>query len=269
MSDLYTVITQVPPEILEVVGSVLEVRAADPQHQAMLQTYLADAAIPQGAHVLEVGCGTGAVTRVLAAWPGVVEAIGVDPSPVLLAKARELAAGLANLTFKEADGRALPFADQMFDVVVFHTTLCHVPEPEAMLREAVRVLCSGGCLAVFEGDYATATLATGPGDPLEVLAVAFREGSVNDPWLVRRLPALVRSVGLRSLQVRSYGYVEAPEPGWMLPSMIGFGADALAASGRIGVDLAAALKAEAQRRIASEEYFGHIAYMSCVAHKLA
>jgi len=34
--------------------------------------------------------GTGAVTRVLATWPGVGETIGVDPSPVLVAKAREL-----------------------------------------------------------------------------------------------------------------------------------------------------------------------------------
>jgi SAM-dependent methyltransferase len=269
MPDLFTVITKVPPEVLEGVALVLEMRAADPQHQAMLRAYLADAAIPQGAHVLEVGCGTGAMTRVLATWPGVEEAVGVDPSPVLLAKARELAAGLANLVFKEADGRALPFADGMFDVVVFHTTLCHVPEPAAMLREAVRVLCPGGCLAVFEGDYATATLATGAGDPLDVCAAAFRENSVHDPWLVRRLPALVRSAGLQGLQVRSYGYVEAPEPGWMLPSMVDYGADALVASGRIGVDMAAALKAEAQRRVASGAYFGHIAYLSCVAHKSA
>jgi hypothetical protein len=133
----------------------------------------------------------------------------------------------------------------------------------------VRVLRPGGCLAAFEGDYVTGTLAIRAGDPLEMCAEAFREGSVNDPWLVRRLPALIRSVGLQGLHVRSYGYVEAPEPGWMLPSFVDYGADALAASGRIGMDMAAALKAEAQRRVASGEYFGHIAYMSCVALKSA
>jgi SAM-dependent methyltransferase len=36
---------------------------------------------------LEVGCGTGAISRVIASWPGVAEVVGVDPSPLLLAKA--------------------------------------------------------------------------------------------------------------------------------------------------------------------------------------
>ena len=45
------------------------------------------------------------MTRVLAAWPGVVEAVGVDPSPVFVAKARELGAGLTTRTFEAADTR--------------------------------------------------------------------------------------------------------------------------------------------------------------------
>jgi cyclopropane fatty-acyl-phospholipid synthase-like methyltransferase len=92
LPDVFATITDAAPEILEGIMSVLELRAANPQQQAMLHTYLTDADIPQGARILEVGCGTGAVTRVLAAWPGVVEAVGVDPSPVFVAKARKLGA---------------------------------------------------------------------------------------------------------------------------------------------------------------------------------
>ena len=136
-----------------------------------------------------------------------------------------------------------------------------------MLHEAVRVMRAGGCLAVFEGDYATGTLATGARDPLEACAEAFRENFIHDPWLVRRLPTLVRSVGLHIDRVRSHGYVEALEPGFMLPGWVDRGADALLASGRIGADMAAALKSEARRRGTSGEYFGHIAYMSVVARK--
>jgi ubiquinone/menaquinone biosynthesis C-methylase UbiE len=269
MPDIYTKVTEAAPQILAGLMTALEIRAADPQLRAMLHTYLTDGAFPEGARVLEVGCGTGAITRVLASWPAVGETIGVDPSPVFIAKARELAGGLSALVFEEADGRSLPFAHNRFDAVVFHTTLCHVPEPESMLQEAVRVLRPGGCLAVFEGDYATATLATAARDPLNACADAFREHFVHDPWLVRRLPALLRVAGVEPQCVRSYGYVETSKPGFMLAGWVDLGADALAYSGRIGADMAAALKAEARRRIASGEYFGHIAYMSLVAPKPA
>lgn len=267
MTDIYVRVTEAAPSVLEGLMKALEVRAADPQQRAMLDTYLSDAAFPDGSHVLEIGCGTGAVTRVLGTWPGVAKAIGVDPSPAFLARARELAGGIATVSFHEADGRSLPFGDSSFDGVVIHTTLCHVPDPELMLREAVRLLRPGGCLAVFEGDYATATLATMARNPLDVCADAFREHFVHDPWLVRRLPALLHAVGVQLQRVRSYGYVEVANPGFMLPSCVDLGADALAASGRIGVDTAAELKAEARRRVASGEYFGHIAYMSLVARK--
>jgi hypothetical protein len=70
-------------------------------------------------------------------------------------------------------------------------------------------------------------------------------------------------------RVRSHGYVEASETGFMLPGWVDRGADALAASGRIGAEAAAALKAEARRRIARGEYFGYIAYLSLVARKPA
>ena len=267
MSDIYTRVTEAPPSVLAGLMAALELRAADPQQRAMLHTYLTDAALPPGARVLEVGCGTGAVTRALAAWPGVAAVVGIDPSPVLLTKARELAGDLTTIAWAQADGRSLPFADRAFDAVVFHTTLCHLSGPDVILEEAVRLLRPDGCLAVFEGDYATATLATKAGDPLNACADAFREHFVHDPWLVRRLPALVRAAGLDRERVRSYGYVEAPTPGFMLSSWVDLGADALVAAGRIDADAASALKAEARRRAASGEYFGHIAYMSLVARR--
>ena len=117
----------------------------------------------------------------------------------------------------------------------------------------------------YEGDYAGATLATRAGDRLDACAESFREGFVHDPWVARRLPALVRAVGLRVESIRSHGYVEALVPGFMLGSWADMGADALAATGRVEPSAAAELKAEARRRIASGEYFGHIAYVSVVA----
>jgi len=266
MPDLYATITEVEPAVQERLAGVMELRAADPQQQAMLKAYISDIEFPKAARVLEVGCGTGAVTRTLARWPSVAEVVGVDPSPLFLSKARELGRGLKNLSFEVADGRSLPFEEKTFDVVVYHTTLCHVPEPERALAEGLRVLRPGGWVTIFDGDYATTTVAAGDSDPLQVCVDAAIAGLVHDRWLVRRLPKLVRSAGFEVMRLRSHGYVETSAPSYML-TLIDRGADFLVSSRRIGADSAAALKAEARRRAESHEFFGHIAYFSLVGRR--
>ena len=266
--DPYTNIMETDPTVQEQLAKILELRAADPQQRAMLEAYLSEIEFPEGARVLEVGCGTGAVTRQLAGRPGVAEVVGVDPSPVFVAKAREIATGVPNVSFEESDGRSLAFHDGSFDVIVFHTTLCHVPEPERALGEAFRVLHPGGWLAVFDGDCTTATVGTRDFDPLQTCADAWAVMCHHDPMLVRRLSALVQSAGFDVVCTRSYSYVETSEPGYML-TVINRGADALVASGRIGVDLAAAFKTEARRRAETGTFFGHIAYASLIARRPA
>lgn len=146
--------------------------------------------------MLEIGCGSGAISRELAHCPSVGEIVGLDPSPVFLAKARELAAGIPKLRFQEGDARvALPFNDDAFDVAVFHTCLTHVPGPEEAVGETVRVLPPGGQLAILDGDYSTTTVAVGDYDPLQPCIDAAMAGLVNDRWLARRLPRMVRSCG--------------------------------------------------------------------------
>ena len=45
--------------------------------------------------------------------------VGVDPAPGLLEKARAAGGGMSNLSFREGDGRSLPFEGATFDVVTF------------------------------------------------------------------------------------------------------------------------------------------------------
>lgn len=264
MTDVYAAITHADPATLEKLGDAMEISAADEQHRAMVEAYLADLDLTSGARVLEVGCGTGAIARLIAAVAG--EVVGVDPSAALLRRARALSAALENVFFEEADGRALPYPDASFDAVVLHRVLCHAPEPERVLAEAVRVLRRGGRIAVFDGDYATITLANGPDDPLQTCVGAFAPEFVNDPWIARRLVVLVAERGLDAQAFRSHGYVQIREPRYML-SIADRGADVLASSGRIGGELAAALKGEARRRVAEQAFYGHIAYVSLTAQK--
>jgi ubiquinone/menaquinone biosynthesis C-methylase UbiE len=266
MPDVYASIAEADVAVQERLADVIELRFADPRQQVMLHAYLSEIEFPHNARVVEIGCGTGAVTRTLAQWPNVGEATGVDPSPVFIARARTLAQAIPNTSFEQGDGRTLRFESEAFDVAVLHTTLCHVPQPERLIGEATRVLKPHGWLAVFEGDYATATVATGTFDPLQTCVEAFRENFVHDPWLVRRLPQLLEAEGLDVMPMRSHGYVEATVSGYML-TWIDRGADVLAQTGRIGKEHAEALKVEARRRNETKSWFGHIAFASVLTRK--
>lgn len=255
--------------MLDGLASILELRAADRQQREMREAYFSNIDFAAGARVLEVGCGPGPVARALAAWPGVGEVVGLDPSPVFLEKGRELAHHLPNLTFVEGDGRSLPFDDGSFDVVVFHTTLCHVPEVERALAEAFRVLRTGGVMSAFDGDYATTTCACGDYDPLQTCVEACLDALVHDKWLVRRLPRLVREAGFELLRFRSYSYVEAPSSEGYMLALIERGADLLVAAGRVAPGGADALKAEARRRSDEGDFFGHIAYANVLGRRPA
>jgi SAM-dependent methyltransferase len=265
MPDVWSTVAGLDAATQERLAAVLETRGGDPQQQAMRRAFLDDTPFPPHAVVLEVGCGTGVLTRMLARLPDVDRVIGVDPAPFLLEKARELTVDVSNVSFQEADGRSLPFADESFDVVVFDSTLSHIPGPEHALAEAYRVLRPMGWLAVFDGDYATTTVALSDHDPLQACVDTMMRNSVNDRWLARRLPTLVREAHFDPVAFRSQGIVET-SAGYML-TIIDRGVDLLRASGQVGEELAGALKAEARRRIEAGSYFGHIAYASLTACK--
>jgi ubiquinone/menaquinone biosynthesis C-methylase UbiE len=266
MPDVYAMITEVDPDLQEQLATVLELRAADPAQRAMLAEYTAGLDLPDGGAVLEVGCGTGPVCRHLATLPGVASVTGVDPSPLFVERARELS---PDLTFAVGDGRALDLPDDGFDAVVFHTSLCHIPDVELALAEARRVLRPGGRLAAFDGDYATMTFARDAADPLQSCAAAVIEMVVFDPWLMRRIVPLVTAAGFTGAQVRGHGYTSAGPGTDYLLALVDRGADALAARGTIGAPLADALKAEGRARMESGAFFGHIDYVSVNAQAAA
>ncbi len=266
MSDVWASVSELDAATQARLAEVLEARGADAQQHAMRHAFLELVDFPAEAKVLEVGCGTGVLSRRLAEWPQVGSVIGVDAAPSLLTRARELAAGLANIAFQEGDARSLPFENEAFDVVVFDSTLSHVPQPERAIAEAFRVLQPSGWLAAFDGDYATATVALGDHDPVQACVDAMMANSVTDRWLVRRLPALTQEHGFTLTSFRSHGYVETAGGEYML-SVIDRGADLLSSRGQIDDDTATALKREARRRVEAGTFFGHIAYASLIARK--
>ena len=128
---------------------------------------------------LDVGTGAGALALALA--PLVREVVGVDRVPELLALGRGRAAVFGNVELLEGDATALPFPDGSFDLAATLRTLHHVPRPELVVAELVRVTRLGGRVLVIDqlGDI----------DPLESIALD-RFERARDPSHARLLPEI-------------------------------------------------------------------------------
>jgi ubiquinone/menaquinone biosynthesis C-methylase UbiE len=134
--------------------------------------------LPRGDEAaLDAGCGAGALALALA--PHVRTVVGIDVVPELLALARERAP--ENAEFVQADAAHLPFDDFSFDLAGTLRTLHHVPRPEVVIAELVRVTRPGGRVLVVD--------QLAPVDPLAALAVD-RFERARDPSHARLLPEI-------------------------------------------------------------------------------
>lgn len=97
-----------------------------------------------GAEVLDIACGAGYGSALLARHAARVT--GADLSPQAVNHARAQYAGVPNLEFRQADCADLPFAGATFDAVVSFETIEHIAAQEAFLDEVCRVLRPGGRL---------------------------------------------------------------------------------------------------------------------------
>jgi len=95
-----------------------------------------------GDRVLDLGCGTGELTRALAVAG--LRVAGCDISRQMLLRTPRDRGGCAGWLQLEPGWRRLPFASAAFDVVVAASVLEYVAEPAAVLRECARVLRPGG-----------------------------------------------------------------------------------------------------------------------------
>jgi SAM-dependent methyltransferase len=167
--------------------------------------FLDGLAVPRASRWLDVGCGTGALTRAILDTAHPKSIVGVDPSPAFLEVARGYAAD-ARATFEVGDAQRLSQPDASCDAVVSALAINFVPDPARGIAEMARVAVPDGAVALYVWDYAE---RMGPlrrfWDAAVSLDPAARDldESVRFP-LCRREPleALFRGAGLRAIEVR-------------------------------------------------------------------
>jgi ubiquinone/menaquinone biosynthesis C-methylase UbiE len=128
------------------------------QASTLVELLHADTAYPPGSRVLEAGCGVGAQTVALAANSpqALISSIDVSQASVDAASRAVAAAGLDNVTLRQADIFDLPFAPGSFDHVFVCFVLEHLARPMEALRALKAVLKPGGTITVIEGDHGSA-----------------------------------------------------------------------------------------------------------------
>jgi ubiquinone/menaquinone biosynthesis C-methylase UbiE len=129
------------------------------QEQAAALTELLhhDTLYPAGSSVLEVGCGVGAQTLILAQRSPDARFISIDISAESIATAKQKvdAAGLTNVKFEEADLFDLPYKPESFDHIFVCFVLEHLSRPCDALSILKRLLKPRGSITVIEGDHSS------------------------------------------------------------------------------------------------------------------
>lgn len=116
------------------------------------RAHLLDAGlITTAADVVDVGCGTGALTREAARQASAGSVLGVDLSARMLACARELsnAQGLTNVRFEQADAQVHPFTEGSTDTVISSFGALFFGDPGAAFANLARALRPGGQIGLL------------------------------------------------------------------------------------------------------------------------
>lgn len=136
----------------EVMDSHEEAVAYDEMsHEAVNELFVTDlltAGLPAG-EILDLGAGTGRIPIELSKREEEARIVAIDLSVSMLDIARiniELAGLTDQINLDRVDAKELPYDDDRFAVVMSNSIVHHIPNPEPVIREAVRVTAPGGLL---------------------------------------------------------------------------------------------------------------------------
>ena len=207
--DPYGRTFQMDEQALAAIAARLEARGKHPFFARVIDDYMDALGLSGPEAILDLGCGTGVAARAIARRP---EAKGppvaaVDISAHLVELGRNLAReeGLADrIDFRVGDAHGLGLPEGGFDAVVMHTLVSHVADPATVVAEGRRLLRPGGRLVVFDGDYASFTMATGAPDGGAATDRVLHGALFSQLRVMRAMPRLLAEGGLELGWSRAY-----------------------------------------------------------------
>jgi len=157
-----------------------------------------------GLSVLDVGCGTGAITRSIAQIVGPTgRVLGIDPNAGLLEQARQQAADMPGLDFQQADAYTIDTTER-FDLVTCARTLQWLAQPKEALMTLNRLVKPGGYLAVLDFNHEKLTWTPEAPAAMQTFYRAFlqwRQDAGFDNAIADHLHTLMTEIGCTNIQI--------------------------------------------------------------------
>jgi arsenite methyltransferase len=188
----------------------LEVTYRAPEVAARREILLRAIAPQSGERALDIGCGPGFVTELLARAVGPEGSIcAMDNSESAIAMARQRCASIANVQFQVAEATKLPYPDPEahFDLAVSTQVYEFVAEIELALSELYRVVRPGGRAAILDTDWPTTLWQSSDPARMSRVLKAWDEHLAH-PTLPRTLGPQLRRAGFTVRECRAIPYLD-------------------------------------------------------------
>ena len=211
-----------PETTLQAIVTRLEERSRHPAFRAFTEDYAATIPSTHPISLLDLGCGTGAVLRLL---EGLLHPnatlTGADISEKILSAARALSPN-SKIHWEKIQPGRLPYEDACFDVLLMNTLVSHVPDTALLLKEAARVLRPGGRLVIFDADHASTTFAQPDSAKMRELDHRLVSAIAKHPDICRQLPRHLKGAGFTLLSHKAHPLSECGRGDFWLSSVRGF-----------------------------------------------
>jgi ubiquinone/menaquinone biosynthesis C-methylase UbiE len=155
-------------------------------HNSHYHDFLLRQLPPHCTYALDIGCGTGAFSRLLARRSDRVLALDLSPQMIRVAKARS--EQYSNIDFQVADATTWEFPAEQFDCVASIATLHHLPFEGTLLkmREALKINGTLIILDLFKAEGPSDVLTSALAVPANIILKWIKAGRLREPREVRQ-----------------------------------------------------------------------------------